>query len=49
MKKIAAILLLIIITLSLFSVGAGNTVGEDGIVSLLEKEGYSVTRISIDG
>ncbi len=49
MKKITAILLLIIITLSLFAVGAGNMVGEDGIVSLLEKEGYTVTRISIDG
>ena len=32
-----------------FAVGAGHMVGEDGIVSLLEKEGYTVTRISIDG
>lgn len=32
-----------------FAVGAGHMVGDAGIVSLLEKDGYTVKRISIDG
>ena len=32
-----------------FAVGAGHMVGDAGIVSLLEKDGYTVKRISIEG